>query len=155
MDDTDTKPQLPIHIVLGNREYARIKTSTKPLVGKELEPIGEKTKLGWFIMSPGVEFDNKAMLLTQSSQADFENLCRLDVLGLADTSGNDQVAVYKDFKENLVRNEPGWYEPAPTEVTSKEFYIPHKGIVKCSASYASFTMLQQREATLNHCQTTA
>ena len=93
MDDTDTKPQLPIHIVLGNREYARIKTSTKPLVGKELEPIGEKTKLGWFIMSPGVEFDNKAMLLTQSSQADFENLCRLDVLGLADTSGNDQVAV--------------------------------------------------------------
>ena len=50
------------------------------------------------------------MLLTQTSQADFENLCRLDVLGLADSSENDQDAVYDDFKENLVRNEAGWYE---------------------------------------------
>ena len=75
MDDDDTKPQLPIHLVLGNSEYARIKTSTKPLVGNDCEPIAEKTKLGWFIMSPGVEFDKNTMLLTQTSQADFENLC--------------------------------------------------------------------------------
>jgi hypothetical protein len=31
MDDDDTKPQLPIHLVLGNGEYALIKTSTKPV----------------------------------------------------------------------------------------------------------------------------
>jgi hypothetical protein len=107
MDDYDTKPQLPIHLVLGNGECARIKTSTKPLVGNDCEPIAEKTKLGWFIMSPGVEFDKNTMLMTQTSQADFENLCRLDVLGLADSSEN---GVYDDFKENLVRNQAGWYE---------------------------------------------
>jgi hypothetical protein len=105
MDDDDTKPQLPIHLVLGNGEYARIKTSTKPLVGNDCEPIAEKTKLGWFIMSPGVEVDKNIMLLTQTSQADFENLCRLNVLGLADSSENDQDAdeTYDDFKENISR----------------------------------------------------
>jgi hypothetical protein len=40
MDDSDMKPQLPIHLVLGNGEYARIKTSSKPLIGREdCEPI--------------------------------------------------------------------------------------------------------------------
>ena len=58
MDDGDTKPQLPIHLVLGNGEYARIKTSTKPLIGKEDgEPIAEKTKFCWVTMSPGLEFE--------------------------------------------------------------------------------------------------
>ena len=110
MDDKATKRQLPIHLVLGSGEYARIKTSTKPLVGKDFEPIAEKTKLGWFIMSPGVEIDKQTMLLTQTSQTDFERLCRLDVLGLKDTSESDQGVVYEDFKENLARNPAGWYE---------------------------------------------
>ena len=37
-------------------------------------------------MNPGTEFDRRTMLLTQTSQSDYENLCRMDVLGLADTS---------------------------------------------------------------------
>ena len=65
--------------------------------------MAERTKLGWFIMSPGAEFNKGTMLLTQTSQADFETLCRLDVLGLADIPENDQDAVYQDFKEQLVR----------------------------------------------------
>ena len=186
MEDCDTKPQLPIHLVLGSGEFARIKTSAKPLVGKDGEPMAGKTKFGWYIMSPGVEFDKNMMLLTQTSQADFENLCRLDVLGLADTPEHDQEAVYQDFKENLVRNDAGWHEtslpwklnhpelptnemgskrrlnslvkrsersgnyqqyddiiqeqlvqgmiePAPATVNGKEFYIPHKAVVKQSA----------------------
>ena len=88
-----------MHIILGSGEYARIKTSTKPRIGGNGEPVAEQTKLGWFIMSPGAEFDKGTMLLTQTSQADFENLCRLDVLRLADTPENDQDAVYQDFKE--------------------------------------------------------
>ena len=35
MDDVDTKPQLPVHFVLGNGKYARIKTSSKLLIGKK------------------------------------------------------------------------------------------------------------------------
>ena len=110
MDDFDMKPQLPIHLVLGSSEYARIKTRTKLLVGNDGKPIAETKKRGWFIMSTGVEFDRTSMMLTQTSQADCENLCRLDVLGLADSSESDQEGVYEDYKENLGRNRTGWCE---------------------------------------------
>ena len=110
MRDRDTKPQLPVHIILGAGEYARIKTDTRPRIGKEGEPVAERTKLGWFIMSPGQEFDRNAMMLTQTSQLEYEELCRLDVLGLEDTAHDDQGAVYSEFKKQLVRSEEGWYE---------------------------------------------
>ena len=58
--DDDAKPHLPVHVVLGGGEYARIKTESCPRVGKEGEPIADLTKLGWFIMSPGKEFDHHA-----------------------------------------------------------------------------------------------
>ena len=94
------------------------------------------------------------MMLTQTSQLEYEELCRLDVLGLADTFLNDQQAVYGEFKEQLVRTEEGWYETGRTgkteeyesiiveqreqgvvEVADKpaegiEFYIPHKPVVR-------------------------
>ena len=35
MDDHDTKSQLPIHVIHG------IKTTTKPLIGREGEPLAE------------------------------------------------------------------------------------------------------------------
>ena len=49
-------------------------------------------------MSPGAKFDKGTMLFTQTSHADFEDLCHMDILGLADTPEN-QDTVYKDFKE--------------------------------------------------------
>ena len=61
-------------------------------------------------MSPGHEYDHNCMLLTQTSQTDYEELCRLDILGLADSHQHDQKAVYDEFKEQLVRDEEGWYE---------------------------------------------
>jgi len=57
----------------------------RPLISKDGDPVAEKMKLGWFIMSPRAEFDKSTMLLTQMSQCDHEDLCRLDVLGLADS----------------------------------------------------------------------
>ena len=68
----------------------------------------EKTKFRWVIMSPGIDFDRGKMFLTQTSSSDFESLCRLDVLGLADSMENDQNLVYEDFKEQLVRNPTGY-----------------------------------------------
>ena len=123
------------------------------------------------------------MLLTQTSQSDYENLCRLDVLGLADVSENDQSMVHAEFKKQLVRADKGWYETClpwpenhpellnnkrgslqrlenltrrlqpkgqsseyneiienqlkanivektPEEVSGREFYIPHKAVVR-------------------------
>jgi hypothetical protein len=59
--DVDQKSQLPVHVVLGSGEYARIKTRTNPLVGTEGQPIAEKTKLGWFAMSPGTSPATKGL----------------------------------------------------------------------------------------------
>ena len=52
MVDTDTKNQLPIHVILGSGNYARIQTPTKPLIGWDGEPVEERTKFGWTILSP-------------------------------------------------------------------------------------------------------
>ncbi len=109
IDDTDTKPQLPVHLILGISEYTKIKTKT-PKVGNPGEPVAELTKLGWTILSPGNETNLTKMLLTQTSPTDYENLCRLDVLGLQDHPTGDQSSVYKEFKEQLVRSPDGWYE---------------------------------------------
>ena len=99
MDEVDTKPELPVHLILGAREYAWIKMQAKPRVGKPGEPVAELTRLGWTIMSPGKEADLTDMFLTQTSSCDYEQLCRLDVLGLEDRPSGDQTSVYEEFKE--------------------------------------------------------
>lgn len=110
MDDRDEKPELPVHIILGASEYAKIKTETIPKIGRPGEPVAELTKFGWTIMSPGKEVDLSNMFLTQTTAADYEQLCKLDVLGLRDTPGGDQADVYEEFKEQLTRGPEGWYE---------------------------------------------
>ena len=110
VNDDDTKASLPVHVVLGSGEYARIKTETKPRIGRENDPVAELTKFGWFVMSSGKEFDKNIMLFTQTSQSDYEDLCKLDVLGLRDVADHDQAMVYEEFKEQLTRSQEGWYE---------------------------------------------
>ena len=110
IEENDARPQIPIHVMLGASEYATVKTSTAQRVGKPGQPVAEKTLLGWTLMSPGREDVGSPMLLTQSALTDYEQLCILDVLGLADTHENDQQAVYVEFKEQLERNPEGWYE---------------------------------------------
>ena len=94
MDDEDTKQELPIHVILGACEYAKLKTSTVPRVGKPGEPVAELTSFGWTIMSPGAETNLSSVYLTRSSSADYEQLCSLDVLGLEDRPAGKQQAVY-------------------------------------------------------------
>ena len=61
-------------------------------------------------MSLEKELDHSKMLLMQTSQADYENLCKLDVSGLQDRSKHNQHAVYVEFCEQLVQHPEGWYE---------------------------------------------
>ena len=56
--------------------------------------------------------DTTHILLTQASQLDYDELCRLDVLGLVDTPQHDQGEEYKEFQEQLLRSDEGWYEAA-------------------------------------------
>jgi hypothetical protein len=110
MEDNDTKPLLPVHLILGASAYAAIKTAEPPRVGLPGESEAEKTRFRWTMTSPGKEFDHSKMLLTQTSQSDDEDLCRLDVLGLEDKPEHDQYAVHAEFREQLVRHQEGWYE---------------------------------------------
>ena len=55
MDDTDEKAELPIHLILGVSEYARVKVNSMPRIGKPGKPIAELTRFGWTMMSPGKE----------------------------------------------------------------------------------------------------
>ena len=64
MTDWDPKLHLPVHLMLGASEHAVIKTSVWPRVGLPGEPVAEKTKLGWTIMSPRIAIDHTNMLLT-------------------------------------------------------------------------------------------
>ena len=106
IDNLDTKENLPIHLILGASEYAKLKTETAPKIGQVGKPIAELTRFGWTIISPGKErVDLSAMLLCQTSQVDYEQLYRPDVLRVADTAPNDQGDVYAKFKEQLVRDE--------------------------------------------------
>ena len=110
MNDEDEKPELPIHLILGASEYSRIKTDTKPRIGKGGEPVAELTSLGWTMMSAGKEAHMGSIYLTRTSSTDYEQLCSLDVLGLQDRPDGDQQSVYDDFKEQLRRSDKGWYE---------------------------------------------
>ena len=110
MQDVDEKPDLPVHLILGASEYAKIKTETRPRVGKPGDPVAEFTRFGWTLISPGSEVDLSNMFLTQTSTVDYENLCNLDVLGLKDSPAGDQQSVYEEFKEQLIRRPDGSYE---------------------------------------------
>ena len=110
MDDVDEKPQLPVHLILGVSDYAKIKTEIKPKICKPGEPVAELTKFGLTILLPGKEIDLSNMLLTQTAAADYERLCRLDLLGLKDSPLGDQDIVHEELKEQLSRSQDGWYE---------------------------------------------
>ena len=61
-------------------------------------------------MSPGADVDRKAMFITQTSHVEYEELCRLVVLGLQDSIEHDQSVVHEEFKEQLKRSSERWYE---------------------------------------------
>ena len=214
MDDKDERPRLPVHIIFGNSECPRISTTEPQRVGREWDPVASYTKLGWTITSPGKEIDTTSMLLTQTSRVDYEELFKLDVLGLADSPSGDQGVVYEEFKEQLRRSEDGWYETgllwkgnhpplpnnkegslrrltslvrklekngsiddynaviqeqlaegiverAPNSVEGREFYIPHKGVVRETAESTKLRIVYDASArawdgapSLNECLNT-
>ena len=101
---------LPVHLILGTNEYAKIKTGARPRVGRSGEPVAEYTKFGWTILSSGTELDLSKMFLTLTPAIDYEELCKLDVLRLKENLSGDQETVYEEFKEQLTENSEGWYE---------------------------------------------
>ena len=111
MEDTDSKEELPVHVVLGISDYTKCKMSEKPRIGDQSQPIAERTKFGWTISSPGSTNASFLHLFhTRSTHDDCESMYRLDVLGIEDRKDGDPESVYDDFKEQLVRRNDGSYE---------------------------------------------
>ena len=61
-------------------------------------------------MSPGIESDIVSALFTRTSTCDYDRLCDLDVLGVAESHLSHDENVFLKFKQQLKRNEEGWYE---------------------------------------------
>ena len=112
MSGGDKREELPIHLIIGAAEYARIKTRTKPRIGQQGEPVAELTELGWTIMSPGKDSNLSKLYLARSSSEDYEQLCNLDCLGLEDRNSAEvsQHDVYERFQEHLQKSPEGWYQ---------------------------------------------
>ena len=104
MNERDTKPELPIHVILGASDYMKVKTKKCPRVGKINKPIAKQTRMGWVIMSPGREIDLVSSLYTRTSVSDFDRLCDIDVLGVEENHLCHDENVYKKFKQQLERN---------------------------------------------------
>ena len=94
MNDTDENEQLPVHIILGASDFAKIKIEKSPRVGKIGEPLAELTKMGW-VMFPGRESDVVSALYTQTSISDYEKLCSTDILGLEESHYNHDEFVFE------------------------------------------------------------
>ena len=101
MEETATKKELPIHIILGAGEYTKIKIAGYQRVGKIVEPVAEQTKFGWTIMKSGGESGQGNIFLAQAVSSDYEQLCRFDVLGLQYRASGDQSVVHEEFVEQL------------------------------------------------------
>ena len=59
-------------------------------MGRRGDPVAEFTCFGWTIMSPGADRELLTAYLAINPNTDYERLCALDVLGLADSSTGDQ-----------------------------------------------------------------
>ena len=110
MDDTYKKTSLPIHLILGNSEYPKIKKEEKPRIDKSGEPVGELTSFGWTFMSPGNVRQLENTYFTKNSSTDYEQLCNFNVLGLGANPEDEYQPVHEDFKEQLIRSPDRWYE---------------------------------------------
>ena len=111
MDDICDDEQLPVHVIIGANDFAKIRTGERLRVGRRGDPVAEFTRFGWSIMSPGGEVDSVCnAYLAVTPTFDYERLCALDVLGLQDPPSGNQVDVYEEFKEQLTRSSDGYYE---------------------------------------------
>ena len=81
-------------------------------VGKQSEPIVQKTHLGWTIISPGKVCDVTSMMLTKNSICDHDQLCRLNVLDIEGSPTGDRIYVYQYFQDQLERKADGSQETA-------------------------------------------
>ena len=108
MEDSDTKARLPVHVIIGANDFAKIRTSDRLRVGRRGDPVAKRTRFGWTMMSTGTDPGN--VYFAVNSTVDHYRLCALDVLGIDDKPSTHQSDVHEEFKEQLTRSPDGRYE---------------------------------------------
>ena len=112
-DEDTEEDKLPIHIILGAADYQRIKTTEPPVLGPnpDVDPGAEFTMLGWTLTGKIVEVNTEAekLFMTLSPKTEFEQMCSIEVLGLADVDGRLDKEFHEHFQEKLARLDDGTY----------------------------------------------
>ena len=98
--------EYPLHVSLGHGTYCRIRTE-EVYKGQPGEPIVEGTTFGRVIHGGN---DSNSQSFFSRDTSDYERLYDLDVLGVRDRGEDDELDVYTEFKENIVRKHDGRYE---------------------------------------------
>ena len=105
---------MPVHIILGAADYQRIRT-TEPLIlgaDPDKDPGAEFTMLDWTIYGRQLMTESGAekQFFLKSGQEEFEKLCSLDVLGIADRETKEDSRIHEDFLQQLTKTPDGYYE---------------------------------------------
>ena len=95
-----------IEMLIGDPTFTEIRTGNckKGLGG---QPIADETLFGWTVH--GERGESTLNYFTQTTSEDYEQLYRLDVLGVEDRKEFDQEEVKKEFVENIEQKEDGRY----------------------------------------------
>ena len=91
-------------------EYGNIKTKRDIKVGQKGEPVTEYNGFAWVIIAGGKKRTSNYLMLNRSAEADYAELFSLDILGLNKDAYDVDNTINQHFKDQLGRNEEGWYE---------------------------------------------
>ena len=91
-------------------EYGNIKTKRDIKLGQKGEPVTEYNAFAWVIIAGGKKRTSNYLMLNRSAEADHAELFSLDILGLKKDAYDVDNNINQRFKDQLGRNEEGWYE---------------------------------------------
>ena len=78
-----------------------------PRAAQPGKPVAELTRLGQALTSSGKVVEVSKLMVIKTSTDNYENLYRLDVLGVTD-SVSDEGTMHQEFKEQLRKDKNGW-----------------------------------------------
>ena len=116
---------IEVHIILGAADYQRVRISEPLILGQnpDKDPGAEFTMLRWTVYGRQLlsECGPEKQFLLRTGQEEFEKLCSLDVLGLADKEARGELKLHEDFIQQLNKTPAGYYE---TKLPWKEDHVP-------------------------------
>ena len=110
LNDTDTKKELPLHIIIRTRHCIKINTQERARIWLLGQTVAELTKIGWVVISPGQENTVINMLYSKTTVHDYKNLCSLNILGIEKNHKKGNKAVHVEFQKQLGWPLEGWCE---------------------------------------------